>query len=199
MTSKNIASEPAGRNILKEGVEYESHCCGIRDRMKLGFVLLIICLLPRPVLASQLTQALGQSRGIPSAHSFSHHSLPRSSHAFPFRDRQPHSGLRFHKEGTIGPHGAHPHRHHKRLFKKGFFPFFYQPYPFRDRSYDDMPPASAAAEDLTLKKRSPEPAEKLAPLPHPLIIEERCGRFVSIPWPESGSLDEVSTTQPCPD
>lgn len=168
-------------------------------KRRVGFVLLIICVLPASVLASQHTHSLGQSRGTSSIRSFSHHSHPSGLQASPFHGSQPHSGLKFHKEGVIGPHDKHPHVQHKR-FKRGFFPFFYQPYTFRDRSYDDaVPPALESEEDAALEERTLPPVEKPAPLPHPLIIEERCGRFVSIPWPESGSLDEGSTTQPCPD
>ena len=33
----------------------------------------------------------------------------------------------------------------------------------------------------------------------PLIFEERCGKFIKIPWPESGRLIEVDLEENCPD
>ena len=33
----------------------------------------------------------------------------------------------------------------------------------------------------------------------PLIIEERCGVFVKIPWPESGRLYEEEQPEKCPE
>ena len=36
------------------------------------------------------------------------------------------------------------------------------------------------------------------PAPPPLIIEERCGEYVRIPWPESGVLFEPVEEPPCP-
>ena len=47
--------------------------------------------------------------------------------------------------------------------------------------------------ELSILPPSPSP-----PLPHSLIIEERCGTFMTIPWPESGILYENGEPEPCP-
>ena len=36
------------------------------------------------------------------------------------------------------------------------------------------------------------------PAPPPLIIEERCGKYVRVPWPESGVIFEPVEQPPCP-
>ena len=58
-------------------------------------------------------------------------------------------------------------------------------------------------EDLNLRQEMAREEELPAPPPlvqtsPPLIIEERCGKYVQVPWPESGVLFEPMEEPACP-
>ncbi len=74
-------------------------------------------------------------------------------------------------------------------------PFLYTP--------DTPDPSNLIIEDPSEEREASEtqPEEKPKPCKssHPLIIEERCGAFVKIPWPESGRLYEEEQPEQCPE
>ncbi len=74
-------------------------------------------------------------------------------------------------------------------------PFLYTP--------DTLDPSDLITEDPPEESETSEaqPEEKPKPCKssHPLIIEERCGAFVKIPWPESGRLYEEEQPEQCPE
>jgi len=63
-------------------------------------------------------------------------------------------------------------------------------------------PAASMTVDLIEDDRSeasPEDEARSFPLPSPLIIEERCGEYIQIPWPDSGVLYEQGQETTCPE
>ena len=86
----------------------------------------------------------------------------------------------------------------KRVFKNRHH-LFQSPFLFIPITPE---PAESMAVDLVEDDGSEAPLEEEAtssPLSHPLIIEERCGEYVQIPWIESGVLYEPVKEARCPD
>jgi hypothetical protein len=122
------------------------------------------------------------SSGTPS----SHPPIPRYGTA-PTQSQvsQPYS------KGQLHPHAFHQHHHLYKWFPKVFnleedlaMKYFHP--LFEEDEEEDMT-------ELSILPPPPSP-----PLPHSLIIEERCGTFITIDWPESGVLYENEELEPCP-
>ncbi|WP_447970128.1 hypothetical protein [Nitrospira sp. M1] len=79
----------------------------------------------------------------------------------------------------------------RRLFQFPQFPQFHRPIPF---FYPSIIPEHSDSMTTVMPEDSspPKPVLKEKPKPseasHPLVIELRCGKYVRIPWPESGIL-----------
>ncbi len=74
-------------------------------------------------------------------------------------------------------------------------PFLYMPdTPDPSNLIIEVPP-----EETETSEAQPEESPKPYKSSHPLIIEERCGVFVKIPWPESGRLHEEDQPEQCPE
>ncbi len=81
------------------------------------------------------------------------------------------------------------HKHH--LSPRLFLP----PVPFEssERIIIVLP------EQVEATEATPEEVARPSKIPHPLIIEERCGEYMRIPWPESGKLDAEGQEESCPE
>ena len=80
----------------------------------------------------------------------------------------------------------HPHRIRRA-------PFIYAPAV----SEPSEPIVIIVSEEKNPVNASVEQQTKPSPPPRPLIIEERCGKYVRVPWPESGVLHEIDLKGSC--
>jgi len=103
---------------------------------------------------------------------------------------------KFHfRRGTSGLKNRFKNRSFRNRLYLFQAPFLYTP---------DTPDPSNLIIEVPPDEREPSEAQpEESPKPytssHPLIIEERCGVFVKIPWPESGRLHEEDQPEQCPE
>ena len=105
--------------------------------------------------------------------------------------------------GLISHTKVRPHLYHQFHSKYYQLPLFFDVY----ESLDDVdysvdleyyhPFFIEVAEEEALVTPQLPPASA-RPIPHSLIIEERCGTFITIDWPKSGILYEKGEPEPCP-
>jgi len=99
------------------------------------------------------------------------------------------------RRGTSGMKNRFKNRSFRNRLYLFQAPFLYTP--------DTLDPSDLIIEDPPEEREASEaqPEEKPKPCKssHPLIIEERCGAFVKIPWPESGRLYEEEQPEQCPE
>ena len=104
------------------------------------------------------------------------------------------------------------HIHNGSKIQRKQSPLANQSFQFRQRPFHPrlfLPPLTLDADDpsptITIGNSHFPEANVEEPTrppvsPHPLVIELRCGKFVRVPWPESGTLySEVGQKKSCSD
>jgi hypothetical protein len=115
------------------------------------------------------------------------HSRSRGSHLR-------HQKFHF-RRGTSGLKNRFKNRSFRNRLYLFQAPFLYTPdTPDPSNLIIEVPP-----EEREPSEAQPEESPKPYKSSHPLIIEERCGVFVKIPWPESGRLYEEDQPEQCPE
>ena len=128
----------------------------------------------------------------------------------PISIHRSHIGPRLVGRGGIHSRSRGSHLHHQKFhFRRGTsrlknravrnrlnlfqVPFFYTADTFDPSTLIIVIPPGEPSE-----AQAEEPPKPFKSGP-PLIIEERCGVFVKIPWPESGRLHEEEQPEQCPE
>ncbi len=142
--------------------------------------------------------------GIQSSHASLDQTNSRVFHSGPIpwmsSIQLPHTSM---SSGLISHTKVRPHLYHQFHSQYYQLPLFFDNY----ESLDDVdysvdleyyhPFFIEVAEEEVLDT-PPLPPAPARPIPHSLIIEERCGTFITIDWPKSGILYENGEPEPCP-